>query len=177
MLKKLIKKLTIIIGIILIILIGWIIISIRFGIVGHSIPIDIEREMVTSAMGEIGAISGALEIYNQEKGLYPSSLQFLIPNYVRNKDVLIDPWGNEYVYIIPGTHHKNGKPDVFSKGKNKITTVDPIGNDVDDITNWSNDRWRKEYRYKYCYWHVPFLPIKLKKWGTWDIIGSIDWGK
>jgi general secretion pathway protein G len=51
--------------------------------------------------------------------------------YVKNKDDLIDPWGNPYQYRYPGSNNKNGY-DVWSMG--------PGGQsgDGDDIGNWKN---------------------------------------
>ncbi|MDR0756090.1 MAG: type II secretion system major pseudopilin GspG [Puniceicoccales bacterium] len=51
--------------------------------------------------------------------------------YVKNKDDLIDPWGNPYQYRYPGSKNKSGY-DVWSMG--------PGGQsgDGDDIGNWKN---------------------------------------
>lgn len=77
----------------------------------------LERAKVVSARSEIQALSMALDSYYLDNGKYPSSDQGLkslwqkphiepvpenwIGPYV-NKNDFEDPWGNEYIYEIPG---------------------------------------------------------------------------
>lgn len=91
-------------------------------------------------------LSLALNLYELDTGTYPTTLQGLsaliekptiepAPTnwngpYIKMSD-FIDPWGNEYIYICPGIHNKDGF-DLYSKGKNQIGN----GSDIDDINNW-----------------------------------------
>ena len=43
-----------------------------------------------------------------------------------------DPWGNEYVYLSPGTHNPDGY-DVLSPGP------DGVEGGGDDISNWEEE--------------------------------------
>ncbi len=96
---------------------------------------------------DIEALETALKLYRLDTGTYPTTQQGLEalvepPEGVRNwrdggylekKKVLQDPWGNEYVYLSPGTH---GDYDIVSYGADG----QPGGDGVDaDIKNWEID--------------------------------------
>lgn len=86
-------------------------------------------------------LATALKLYELDNGMFPSTSQGLkallekpasspVPAnwngpYVE-KDVL-DPWGNAYGYISPGTHRPDY--DLWSKGKDDAS-------EEDDIKNW-----------------------------------------
>jgi general secretion pathway protein G len=107
-----------------------------------------EDARVTKARIEISNLEQALELYYLDTGVYPSTEQGLralieIPDtgdipenwksggYLAKSKVPRDPWGNEYVYMAPGTH--NGDYDLYSLGKDGIEG----GEEYDaDITNW-----------------------------------------
>jgi general secretion pathway protein G len=104
----------------------------------------------TKARIMIEGIETALKLYRLDNGLYPTTEQGLralveastiqpVPRnwreggYLEKGKVPKDPWGNDFVYLSPGTH---GELDLISygadgqpggEGKNK------------DITNWSQD--------------------------------------
>lgn len=101
---------------------------------------------IAACKAEISIIDGALELYEQAVGKYPSSdegLRALIeaPSntkgwagpYLKRNDVPLDPWKKEYIYHFPATHNKGG-PDLFSTG--------PDGQEgtADDIDNWSTQK-------------------------------------
>jgi general secretion pathway protein G len=48
------------------------------------------------------------------------------------KNIPLDPWGNEYVYQYPGRHNLNGF-DLMSNGPDSRAGTE------DDITNWDVD--------------------------------------
>jgi len=52
--------------------------------------------------------------------------------YIKDRDGLLDPWGNPYQYRYPGIHNRNGY-DIWSMG--------PGGQsgDDDDIGNWDDE--------------------------------------
>lgn len=93
---------------------------------------------------QINEISKALEIYKIDNGFYPTTEQGLkalvekpevepIPKKWRESymdSVPKDPWGNEYVYIYPGSHEKNF--DLFSYGEDGVESED-------DVVNWNKE--------------------------------------
>lgn len=108
-----------------------------------------DEARVAKAKIEISSIEQALELYNLDNGIYPSTeqgLQALVqppqageipPNwkeggYLMKKRVPADPWGNPYVYVAPGTQNPDSF-DLSSLGKDgKEGGEGPAG----DITNW-----------------------------------------
>ena len=107
-----------------------------------------EDARVTKARIEISNLEQALELYYLDNGVYPSGDQGLralieMPNtgdvpenwkaggYLAKAKLPKDPWGNEYVYISPGTHNEDY--DLYSLGKDGVEG----GEEYDsDITNW-----------------------------------------
>ncbi len=94
---------------------------------------------------QISEISKALELYRIDNGFYPTTDQGLkalvekpdtepIPKKWKKPymdEIPKDPWGNEYVYIYPGSHKKNF--DLFSYGPDGVESED-------DITNWKKEK-------------------------------------
>lgn len=87
-------------------------------------------------------IKGPLMAYRLAVGDYPSTSEGLAalvaaPSgkadrwrgpYFDDGKVPVDPWGEPYQYVYPGTKNPAGY-DVWSKGKDKVTgTADDIGN-------------------------------------------------
>ncbi|WP_257284412.1 type II secretion system major pseudopilin GspG [Endozoicomonas sp. SESOKO1] len=104
-----------------------------------------DQAKVTVARADIEAISQALELFRLDNGFYPTldqGLEALIqkpssPPEPRNwnpegylKKVPLDPWGNPYMYLQPGSH---GKYDLYSFGANGREGGE--GPDA-DIVNW-----------------------------------------
>lgn len=69
-----------------------------------------------TAQVQIQQLAGALELYRLEVGRYPSpdeGLGALVARpgsatawngpYIRNAEAIVDPWGNPYVYRVPGS--------------------------------------------------------------------------
>ncbi len=111
-------------------------------IMGH--PDDAKRTM---AAAQMSALETALESYKLDNGAFPSTeqgLQALIEapsvgklpakwrkgGYMKKGKVPNDPWGNEYIYLSPGTHTDF---DIISYGADNESG----GEDADaDINNW-----------------------------------------
>lgn len=99
------------------------------------------------AKNDVSRIITGIKMYKLDNGLYPSTKQGLkalvtcpttgkIPTnwsnrgYVKNKELLKDPWGNEYIYSCPGKYEEF---DVWSYGKDGK----PGGSgDNKDICSW-----------------------------------------
>ena len=91
-------------------------------------------------------LSTALDLYELDNGRYPTTEQGLralmeeptttpAPKnwngpYLKKKKIPKDPWGQDYVYVAPGTHNTDDY-DLSSHG--------PDGSESsDDISNWNN---------------------------------------
>ncbi len=100
-----------------------------------------EDARFAKATADISTIDGVLEHYKLDTGSYPTSdegLQALVTNvtnnerwngpYIKNQ-VPMDPWGNPYLYRMPG---ENGLDyDIYSAGPDKQPGTQ------DDIGNWN----------------------------------------
>jgi general secretion pathway protein G len=102
---------------------------------------------VAQAKVQIKNFDTALKLFKMDNAFYPSTEQGLealinepatgrIPKnykeggYLDKKKIVLDPWGNDYVYISPGIQ---GDYDIISYGADEI----PGGEGYDaDITNW-----------------------------------------
>ena len=104
-----------------------------------------DQAKVTVARSDIETISQALELYRLDNGIYPSLDQGLgalverptIAPEPRNwnpdgylKKTPVDPWGNDYVYLQPGTH---GRFDLYSLGADGREGGEGLNA---DIGNW-----------------------------------------
>ncbi|BAN47758.1 type II secretion system protein XcpT [Metapseudomonas resinovorans NBRC 106553] len=106
-----------------------------------------DQAKVTVAKGDIKAIGAALDMYKLDNFAYPSTQQGLEALVSRpsgnppaknwNKDgylkkLPVDPWGNTYQYLSPGS---KGTYDLYSLGADGKEG----GSDNDaDIANWDN---------------------------------------
>jgi len=97
------------------VLISIIIIAILGSIVGPKLFGKPDQAKAIKAKADIAAISGALMEFNQNEGRYPTKQEGLLglskkPADAKNwkkygyvyEDTLVDPWGNSYLYAIPG---------------------------------------------------------------------------
>ena len=105
-----------------------------------------DQAKVTVAQTDITAIGAALDMYKLDNGAYPSTqqgLDALVKKPAGNppaknwnadgylKKLPVDPWGNPYQYLSPGT---KGKIDLYSLGADNKEG----GEDNDsDIGNWA----------------------------------------
>lgn len=89
------------------------------GIVTVNVVRHVSESRVNTAMLQIGVLEQALHAYYADHGRYPTQEQGLealvqrptrppIPRdfpeggYLGRNRIPLDPWGNEYVYLIPG---------------------------------------------------------------------------
>jgi general secretion pathway protein G len=100
------------------------------------------QSRVAKANADIAALESALEMYSLDMQGYPSAEgglaalktapanadgRFRAGGYV--KRVQKDPWGNDYVYVVPGVRSGSAF-DLFSAGPDGTENTD------DDIGNW-----------------------------------------
>ncbi|MBU0946280.1 MAG: type II secretion system major pseudopilin GspG [Proteobacteria bacterium] len=124
-----------------------VIIGILAGYVGPRIMGHPEEAKRTMTAAQISGLETALETYRLDNGSYPSTeqgLQALIEpptagklpskwregGYMAKGKVPKDPWGNEYVYLSPGSHTDF---DIISYGADGESGGE--GTDA-DINNW-----------------------------------------
>ena len=99
-----------------------------------------EQARIEKAKHDIGALESALNIYKLDNYQYPSTdqgLESLVSkpsgspqprNYKSGgyiKKLNKDPWGQEYLYLFPGTHTDL---DLYSLGPDGQPSDDDIGN-------------------------------------------------
>lgn len=123
-------------------LVVMVIIGLLVGYVGPRYFSQIGKSEVKAARAQIDALEKALDQYRIDTGHYPAmdaglNALFTPPAneskwegpYLK-KGIPRDPWGNPYVYKIPGEH---GEYDLLSYGKDG----QPGGTgEAADITNW-----------------------------------------
>ncbi|MCP5364166.1 MAG: type II secretion system major pseudopilin GspG [Hyphomicrobiales bacterium] len=92
---------------------------------------------------QIERIGGALDLFRLEVGRYPTqeeNLGALVESppgldnwngpYLKKSEFLLDPWGRQFVYRIPGEHLEY---DLYSLGSDNIEGGE---GESQDITNW-----------------------------------------
>lgn len=100
-----------------------------------------EQARVSAAKLQIETIGLGLDAFELDNGRYPTTSEGLQslrtdPGNLKKwngpylkKDIAQDPWGNNYVYVCPGTH--NSDYDLYSPGPNGVE------GGGDDIANWT----------------------------------------
>lgn len=123
-------------------LVVMVIIGLLAGYVGPRYFAQVGKSEVKAARAQIDSLDKALEQYRLDTGHFPTTEQGLAALVVRQanepkwdgpylkKDVPLDPWGNPYVYKIPGEH---GDFDLLSYGKDGQSGGTA---EAADITNW-----------------------------------------
>jgi general secretion pathway protein G len=82
----------------------------------------VDSSKIKTAETQLKLLETALDTYRLDVGKHPASLDELIKGTAKNwdgpylpKEVPLDPWGNPYVYVVPGP---DGKAfDLRSYGK------------------------------------------------------------
>ena len=123
-------------------LVVMVIIGLLAGYVGPKYFSQVGKSEVKLARAQIDALEKALDQYRLDTGHYPAQEQGLAALITKptnelkwdgpylKKNVPGDPWGNAYVYRIPGEH---GDFDLLSYGKDG----QPGGTgEAADIVNW-----------------------------------------
>ncbi|HOD12912.1 MAG TPA: type II secretion system major pseudopilin GspG [Candidatus Omnitrophota bacterium] len=107
-----------------------------------------EQARRSAAKADIEAnLATTLDLYEFDNGRYPTTeqgLQALLSQptnppvpaswngpYLKKKRIPKDPWGNDYVYVCPGTRNAQSY-DLSSYGPDGVESSD-------DITNWADD--------------------------------------
>ena len=123
-------------------LVVMVIIGLLAGYVGPKYFAQVGKSQIKAARAQIDALEKSLDQYRLDTGHYPVAEQGLAALITRPanepkwdgpylaKRVPVDPWGNAYVYRVPGEH---GDFDLMSLGKDG----QPGGSDeAADIVNW-----------------------------------------
>ena len=123
-------------------LVVMVIIGLLAGYVGPKYFAQVGKSEIKLARAQIDALDKAMDQYRLDTGHYPSMEQGLASLVARpaseakwdgpylKKGVPLDPWGNPYVFRMPGEH---GEYDLLSYGKDG----QPGGEgEAADITNW-----------------------------------------
>lgn len=127
-----------------------VIIAILGAMIGPQILGRVDEARVTAARQDLRTLGTALDMYRLDNFRYPSTAQGLealvvqpddasIRNwrsggYLKSTTVPKDPWGNDYVYLEPGT--RGGAYDLYSPGADG--RVGGEGHDA-DLGNWDSD--------------------------------------
>ena len=107
-----------------------VIIGVLIGLVAPNILGRVDEARVTAAKADISTLEQALEMYKLDNQSFPSTdqgLQALVQKpsgspeprkwnpsgYLKKGVVPVDPWGNPYQYLSPGS---NGPYDLYSFG-------------------------------------------------------------
>ena len=124
-----------------------IILGILAAIVAPNVIGRVDDAQITKAKTEIRNLESSMKFYRLDNFAYPSTEQGIDalankpadPNVKNWKSggyiprVPKDPWGNEYLYLNPGT---NGEIDIYTLGRDG----QPGGEGIDaDIGNWNLD--------------------------------------
>jgi general secretion pathway protein G len=124
-----------------------VILGILAGLIVPRIMSRPEEARRTKAALQIRSIESALKLYKLDSGVYPSTEQGLdalvkrpesgnVPKkwreggYLESSKVPKDPWGNNFIYLLPGEH---GEFDLSSYGRDGQKGGDGDGL---DINNW-----------------------------------------
>ncbi|NCY24783.1 MAG: type II secretion system protein GspG [Alphaproteobacteria bacterium] len=101
-----------------------VIIGVLIALVAPNVMGRPDEARITAAKADLRAIGSALDMYKLDNFNYPSTqqgLQALVskPSGAKKSGYLkklpVDPWGNPYQYLQPGTH---GEYDLYSLGPN-----------------------------------------------------------
>ncbi len=106
---------------------------------------NVDEARITKANTDIKSIETALDLYRLDNSVYPTEeqgLEALIskpsgspePKKWKQymKETPMDPWGEEYVYLVPGDH--GGPFDIVSYGSDMQEGGEGT---AADITNWT----------------------------------------
>ncbi len=123
------------------------VIAMLAALVGPNVFRNVGTAKDAAARSQIELLGAALDSYRLDNGRYPTTAQGLVtlrtsptiqpvPNnwqgpYLR-KEVPLDPWGNPYLFVSPGTVNPKGY-DLFSLGADG----EPGGEGEDvDVVSW-----------------------------------------
>ena len=119
------------------------IIGLLYAIVGPQVIRYLGSSKTQTAAVQVKNVASSLELYRFDAGGYPTAEQGLealvkqpagVPNwngpYLPQASTIVDPWGNPYLYKVPGEH---GQFAVYTLGSAKA----PGGTgEAKDVGNW-----------------------------------------
>ncbi|MBL91745.1 MAG: type II secretion system protein GspG [Myxococcales bacterium] len=106
--------------------------------VGVAVMNQLEKGQMDTARNQAYEIGKSVELYKLQNAGYPSTAQGLnaLASPPKGKPIMErvpqDPWGNDYIYVVPGAKNTN-KFDVRSKGP------DGVEGSEDDVGNWPEE--------------------------------------
>ena len=116
-----------------------VILGMLVALVGPRLMGQTDKAKVQAAKTQIANFSMALKLYKLDFGSYPKTgegLKKLIENghenFLDQDSVPVDPWGNPYIYVSPGSNRHDF--EIVSYGQDGA----PGGTDYDqDIESWN----------------------------------------
>lgn len=123
-----------------------VIIGLLAAVIVPNVVSQVEKARVSKAQQDIASLETALTMFKLDNSKYPGTDQGLQSLVVQPSDPSIrhwkpggyvkrvqkDPWGNDYLYVFPGTH--GGEYDLYSLGADG----QPGGEGENaDIGNWN----------------------------------------
>ena len=85
----------------------------------------VKEARIESAKTQISLLGECIDSYRLDTGALPKTLNDLISNgenltqwngpYLQGNSIPLDPWGNDYQYVVPGGH--NNSYDLYSYGE------------------------------------------------------------
>jgi general secretion pathway protein G len=124
-------------------LVVMVIIGLLVAVVGPRYFAQVGKSQVKATRAQIVALTNALDQYRIDVGHLPTTEQGLAalntqPQGEQNwagpyltKDVPLDPWGNPYIYVAPGTHNNDFDLSSFGKDGRQGGTGENA-----DLVNW-----------------------------------------
>lgn len=116
-----------------------VIIAVLAGMVTLSLRGTAQDAKIRAAFGDIKTYQSAIDLYALEHNdQFPKTLDALVSGskkYLRELNK--DPWGNPYVYLVPGEHHSDSY-DLFSMGPDGSRGTE------DDVAPWLDDPTKRE---------------------------------
>mgnify|MGYP001425423900 FL=1 len=106
--------------------------------VGVAVMNQLEKGQMDTARNQAYEIGKSIELYKLQNAGYPSTAQGLeaLVSPPKGKPIMErvpqDPWGNDYIYVVPGAKNTI-KFDVRSKGP------DGVEGSEDDVGNWAEE--------------------------------------
>lgn len=106
--------------------------------VGVAVMGQLEKGQMDTARNQAYEIGKSIELYKLQVGRYPSTAEGLesLTNPAKGKAIMDrvpkDPWGNEYVFTVPGQKNPS-KFDIRSRGPDGQEDTE------DDVGNWPED--------------------------------------
>lgn len=118
------------------------VVLVLIGLVASMVSVAVMNQLtkgeMDTARNQSFEIGKSIELYKLQAGSYPSTAQGLsvLASPPKGRPLMErvpkDPWGEEYIYVIPGQKNPS-KFDVRSKGPDRQEGTD------DDIGNWPED--------------------------------------